>query len=97
MLLKLLMLQCFTGPSAPTARSDSIPLTERARLTLLPLCSTSLRGSEIESNSENPWLCQIFTCQLKSVLRRYVSKESVVLRWWGVLQDNLVLSTELIM
>ena len=36
----------FTGPSAPTARSDSIPLTDRARLTLLPLCSTSLRGSE---------------------------------------------------
>ena len=27
----------------------------------------------------------------------YVSKETVVLRRWGVLQDNLVLSTELIM
>lgn len=53
------MQHCFTGPSAPTARSDSIPLTDRARLTLLPLCSTSLRGSENESQNENHWLQNI--------------------------------------
>ena len=33
----------------------------------------------------------------KYVFRGYVSKETVKLRRWGVLQDNLVLSTELIM
>ena len=34
-----------TGPSAPTALKDSIPLTEKARFTLLPLMVSSLRGS----------------------------------------------------
>ena len=44
----ILCLQYFsiTRPSAPTARNDSIPLTESARLTLLPLWATSLRGSK---------------------------------------------------
>ena len=32
-----------------------------------------------------------------NLLKGYVSKETVVLRRWGVLQDNLILSTELIM
>ena len=35
-----------TGPSAPTALKAAIPLTEKARLTLLPLIVGSFRGSE---------------------------------------------------
>ena len=43
---------------------------------------------------EHAKLCKIFNFE---ILRGLVSKETVVLRRWGVLQDNLVLSTKLIM
>ena len=42
------------------------------------------------------WLIKLIGLKI-NVIKGQVSKETVVLRRWGVLQDNLVLSTELIM
>ena len=59
-------------------------------------CTPGYYGSRCAEN------CQYIICLILQAFKTLeqwgkVSRETVVLRRWGVLQDNLVLSTELIM